>query len=323
MELSSRDVVARSIYKEVEAGRGSPHGGAFLDIASVLSPPEIRRKLPSMCDQFESFAGVDITREPMEVGPTVHYTMGGIRVEAETCASTLPGLYAAGEVAGGLHGSNRLGGNSLGDILVFGRRAGVSAAEFAKTVARRGDISEAVIAAERELMLRPLSGEPDTGPAENPYQIHRALQEAMQDDAGIGRSDASLRRSLAAIGGLRERTPRMRVSGGRVLNPGWQTCRDVDFMLTVSEAIVRCALERRESRGAQWRFDFPEKDEELGRVNFVARRDRGEMLVERRPLERMPDNALRRLPKSRFFDVKNLPRDYAYRLAATVMTEAH
>jgi succinate dehydrogenase / fumarate reductase flavoprotein subunit len=323
MELSSRDVVARSIYKEVEAGRGSPHGGAFLDIASVRSPAEIRSKLPSMCDQFESFAGVDITREPMEVGPTVHYTMGGIRVEAETCASTLPGLYAAGEVAGGLHGSNRLGGNSLGDILVFGRRAGVSAAEFAKTVARRGDISEAVIAAERELMLRPLSGEPDTGPAENPYQIHRALQEAMQDDAGIGRSDASLRRSLAAIGGLRERTPRMRVSGGRVLNPGWQTCRDVDFMLTVSEAIVRCALERRESRGAQWRFDFPEKDEELGRVNFVARRDRGEMLVERRPLERMPDNALRRLPKSRFFDVKNLPRDYAYRLAATVRMEAH
>ena len=323
MELSSRDVVARSIYKEVEAGRGSPHGGAFLDIASVLSPPEIRRKLPSMCDQFESFAGVDITREPMEVGPTVHYTMGGIRVEAETCASTLPGLYAAGEVAGGLHGSNRLGGNSLGDILVFGRRAGVSAAEFAKTVARRGDISEAVIAAEQELMRRPLSGEPHTGPAENPYQIHRALQEAMQDDAGIGRSDASLRRSLAAIGGLRERTPRMRVSGGRVLNPGWQTCRDVDFMLTVSEAIVRCALERRESRGAQWRFDFPEKDEELGRVNFVARRDRGEMLVERRPLERMPDNALRRLPKSRFFDVKNLPRDYAYRLAATVRTEAY
>jgi succinate dehydrogenase / fumarate reductase flavoprotein subunit len=323
MELSSRDVVARSIYKEVEAGRGSPHGGAFLDIASVRSPAEIRSKLPSMCDQFESFAGVDITREPMEVGPTVHYTMGGIRVEAETCASTLPGLYAAGEVAGGLHGSNRLGGNSLGDILVFGRRAGVSAAEFAKTVARRGDISEAVIAAERELMLRPLSGEPDTGPAENPYQIHRALQEAMQDDAGIGRSDASLRRSLAAIGGLRERTPRMRVSGGRVLNPGWQTCRDVDFMLTVSEAIVRCALERRESRGAQWRFDFPEKDEELGRVSFVARRDRGEMLVERRPLERMPDNALRRLPKSRFFDVKNLPRDYAYRLAATVRMEAH
>jgi succinate dehydrogenase / fumarate reductase flavoprotein subunit len=322
MELSSRDVVARSIYKEVEAGRGSPHGGAFLDVATVLSAAEIRRRLPSMCDQFESFAGVDITREPMEVGPTIHYAMGGVRVDAETCASTLPGLYAAGEVAGGLHGSNRLGGNSLGDILVFGRRAGVAAAEYARSAPRGGDVSEAAIAAEQELVLRPLSGEPVQGGAENPYRIHRALQEAMQDDAGIGRSDASLRRSLAAVGELRERSRRMRVSGGRVLNPGWQTCRDVDFMLTLSEVIVRCALERRESRGAQWRFDFPEKDEELGRVNFVAHREAGGMAVERRPLELMPDHALRRLPRSRFFDVKNLPRHYAERLAATVPPEA-
>ena len=323
MELSSRDVVARSIYKEVQAGRGSPHGGAFLDIATVLSPAEIRRKLPSMCDQFESFAGVDITREPMEVGPTIHYTMGGVLVDAETCASTLPGLYAAGEVAAGLHGANRLGGNSLGDILVFGRRAGVAAAEYAKSARPAAAVSEKEIAAEQELMLRPLSGDPEHGAAENPYTLHRALQEAMQDDAGIGRSEESLQRSLAAVAELRERSPRMRVSGGRVLNPGWQTCRDVGFMLTLSEAIVRCALERRESRGAQWRFDYPEKDEALGAVNFVARKGRDGMVVESRAVEPLSDEALRRLPRSRFFDAKALPRRYAERLAGATAAEGH
>jgi succinate dehydrogenase / fumarate reductase flavoprotein subunit len=309
-DLSSRDVVARSIYREVVAGRGTPHGGAFLDIATRRSPAEIRRKLPSMVEQFESLAGVDITKEPMEVGPTIHYTMGGIRVDPETCASTVPGLYAAGEVAAGLHGANRLGGNSLGDILVFGRRSGQAAAEYAKRLGSRLPVSEKQIAEEQAAVVRPLSGEGgDAG--ENPLQLHRTLQEAMQDDAGIGRSEESLNRALAAIGELRERSARMRVAGGRVLNPGWQTCRDVEFMLTVSEAIVRAALARRESRGAQWRFDHPEKDDHLGRVNLVVHQGQGAMAVEERPIEPMPDDVVVRLNRSRFFDPASLPSQYA------------
>jgi succinate dehydrogenase / fumarate reductase flavoprotein subunit len=310
MDLSSRDVVARSIYKEVLAGRGTPHGGAFLDIASRRTPTEIRKKLPSMVEQFESLAGVDITKEPMEVGPTIHYTMGGIRVDPETSATTVPGLYAAGEVAAGLHGANRLGGNSLGDILVFGRRSGMAAAAFAKSSGSRATVSERQIATEQEALLRPLSSD-GVGEGENPLQLHRTLQEAMQDDAGIGRSEESLNRALAAIGDLRERSARMRVGGGRLLNPGWHTCRDVEFMLTVSEAIVRAALARRESRGAQWRFDFPEKDERLGRLNLVVRERDGAMAVEERPLEPMPDDVVTRLNRSRFFDPATLPSHYA------------
>jgi succinate dehydrogenase / fumarate reductase flavoprotein subunit len=320
-DLSSRDVVARSIYKEVQAGRGSPHGGAFLDIASRRSAAEIRKKLPSMCAQFEDLAGVDITREAMEVGPTIHYTMGGVRVDAETAATTLPGLYAAGEVAAGLHGANRLGGNSLGDILVFGRRSGEAAAEYAKGLAAKPAVSEKQVAEEQEAVLRPLSGD-DAKSAENPFQLHRALQEAMQDDAGIGRSDESLHRALLAIGELRERSARMRVPGGRALNPGWQTCRDVEFMLTISEAIVRSALARRESRGAQWRFDFPEKDDQLSRVNLVVRRHGGAMAVEERPLQAMPDEVVTRLARSRFFDPATLPSHYAGKVQP-LPVEAH
>ena len=308
-DLSSRDVVARSIYKEVQAGRGSPHGGAYLDIASRLPAAEIRRKLPSMCEQFEALAGVDITREPMEVYPTIHYTMGGIRVEAETAATTVAGLYAGGECAAGLHGANRLGGNSLGDILVFGRRAGEAAAEFAKSRAgKRPAISEAQLAEEEAALFRPLSGDPG---GENPYQLHRDLQEAMQDDAGIGRSEESLKRSLAAIGEIRQRSARTRVGGGRVLNPGWHTCRDLNSMLTVSEAIVRSALARTESRGSQWRFDFPEEDDRWSRVNLVAvRRDSG-MAIEEREVPLMPDEAVRRLAQSRFFATAVIPAHYA------------
>ncbi|MGO8687984.1 MAG: FAD-binding protein [Candidatus Dormibacteria bacterium] len=320
-DLSSRDVVARSIYKEVMAGRGTTHGGAFLDIASRRSPAEIRRTLPSMVDQFEALAGVDITKEPMEVGPTIHYTMGGIRVDPETAATTVPGLYAAGEVAAGLHGANRLGGNSLGDILVFGRRAGMAAADFAKSAGPRAAVSQQQIAAEQEAVLRPLAGG-GVGEGENPLQLHRTLQESMQDDAGIGRSEESLSRALAAIGGLRERSARMRVAGGRVLNPGWQTCRDVEFMLTVSEAIVRAALARRESRGAQWRHDFPEKDDHLSRVNLVVHQGGDGMVVDERPLELMPDEVVARLNRSRFFDPANLPSHYAGKVAPRA-EEAH
>ena len=309
MELSSRDVVARAIYKEVGAGRGSPHGGAFLDIASVRDPAYIRRKLPSMYEQFHSLAGVDITKESMEVGPTIHYTMGGIRVAAETAATTVPGLYAAGECAAGLHGANRLGGNSLGDILVFGRRAGEAAAAFARTEGNRRSVSDAQISDEQASMLIYLSAD-DTASAANPFALHRELQEAMQDDAGIGRSEASLQRALGAIGELSERAASMRVAGGRIFNPGWHACRELEQMLLVSEAIVRSALERRESRGAQWRFDFEARDEQLGQVNFAVRREGEEMKVVGIPLELMPEAVAGRLAKSRFFDPAALPSYY-------------
>ena len=308
-DLSSRDVVARSIYKEVQAGRGSPHGGAFLDIATRLPAAEIHRKLPSMYEQFHSLAGVDITREPMEVYPTIHYTMGGLRVEAETAATTVPGLYAAGECAAGLHGANRLGGNSLGDILVFGRRAGEAAAEHARSRRSRPAPSAAQVRELEALILEPLAGGEDA--ADNPYTLHRDLQEAMQDDAGIGRSEESLTRALGAIGELRERAARIRVAGGRVLNPGWHACWDARFMLTISEAIVRSALARRESRGSQWRFDFPDEEDHWSRINLVAVRRGGEMSVEERPVPLMPDEAVQRLQKSRFFPTAVIPAHYA------------
>ena len=308
-ELSSRDVVARSIYKEVKAGRGSPHGGAFLDITH-RGADYIVRKLPSMYEQFHALASVDITKAPMEVGPTIHYTMGGIRVDAETAATTLPGLYAAGEAAGGLHGANRLGGNSLGDILVFGRRAGVAAAEFARTrgVQRHVDLRE--VEAEQNALFDPLDSRNGWTDRENPYHLHEALQAAMQDDAGIGRSEQSLQRALSAILELRERSSRMRVIGHRVLNPGWHTCRDVTFMLTVSEAIVRSALRRQESRGSQWRFDFLEQEVEQGKVNYVTRREGDSMKVEAVPQSPLPDNLVQLLARSRFYDPAKLPKGY-------------
>jgi succinate dehydrogenase / fumarate reductase flavoprotein subunit len=308
-ELSSRDVVARSIYKEVKAGRGSPHGGAFLDITH-RGAAYIVKKLPSMYEQFHALASVDITREPMEVGPTIHYTMGGVRVDAETAATTVPGLYAAGESAGGLHGANRLGGNSLGDILVFGRRAGVAAAEFARTQGAHRPINETEVEEEQDALFDPLDSRHGWTDRENPYHLHEALQAAMQDDAGIGRSEDSLQRALAAILELRERSKRMRVIGHRELNPGWHTCRDVTFMLTVSEAIVRAALQRRESRGSQWRFDYPEQDAEQGKVNYVVRRDGDAMTVEAVPLTPMPDSLVTLLTRSRFYDPAKLPKGY-------------
>jgi succinate dehydrogenase / fumarate reductase flavoprotein subunit len=309
-ELSSRDVVARSIYKEAKAGRGSPHGGAFLDITH-RGADYIKQKLPSMYEQFHALASVDITRQPMEVGPTIHYTMGGVRVYAETAATTVPGLFAAGEAAGGLHGANRLGGNSLGDILVFGRRAGIAAAEFARGAGASRKVDERQVEEEQRTLLAPLDGGANgSTPGENPYHLHEALQAAMQDDAGIGRSEESLNRALAAILELRERSARMRVRGDRVLNPGWHTCRDVTFMLTVSEAIVRGAIRRRESRGSQWRFDFLEQDPEQGKVNYVARLHGGAMKVEPVALPPMPDHLVQLLTRSRFYDPAKLPKGH-------------
>ena len=289
-DLSSRDVVARSIFKEVQAGRGSPHGGAFLDVTH-LGAEAIHRRLPSMYEQFHSLAGVDITKEPMEVAPTIHYTMGGINVVAETAATTVPGLYAAGECAAGLHGANRLGGNSLGDILVFGRRAGESAAEFAKQHDALPRISQAEVEEEQALLMRPLAG----GKGEDPFKLHRELQDVMQSGAAIARTEQSLTEALEQILELKERAQHIRIPGTPAYNPGFSGARDDIFMLTVSEAIVRSALERRESRGSQWRLDYLERDPELGKVNFIVRLgEGGRMEVGRAAIPPMPE-ALRKL----------------------------
>ena len=282
-ELASRDKVARAIYKEVQAGRGSPHGGAFLDVIH-LGSDRIKKKLPSMYDQFLSLADVDITREAMEVYPTIHYAMGGLRVEPDTGATTVRGLYAAGEVAAGLHGANRLGGNSLSDLLVFGRRAGAAAAQFVRSVSL-GAVDPASVAAEQRLLLGPLEG---TG-SENPYLLQQELQAAMQEGAGIARTDAGLRTCLEAILALKRRSDHVHVAGSRLYNPGWHTARDLRFMLVISEAIVRGAIERRESRGAHWRTDFPNADPNFGKLNLVALRDGDAMRISNRPVPEMPD----------------------------------
>jgi len=263
LELSTRDVVSRSIYTEVKEGRGSPHGGAFLDI-SHKPPDYVKRKLPSMYHQFKELADVDITKGPMEVGPTCHYVMGGIRVDAETGRSSLPGLFAAGEVAAGLHGANRLGGNSLSDLLVFGRRAGLAAGEYAK----RGS-SPVIDSAQIEDAARQLLAPFGRTEGENPYAIHHDLQEVMQNLVGIFRTEQDLRRALGELDKLKGRAKRMRVEGSRVFNPGWHLCYDVWSMLTVSEACTHAALARRESRGAHSRLDFPKTEDEWGQKNQV------------------------------------------------------
>lgn len=284
MELSSRDVVSRSIYKEVQAGRGTPHGGAWLDVTH--RPADyIRRKLPSMYEQFLKLADIDITTSRMEVGPTIHYAMGGIRTEAATGASTVAGLYAAGEVAGGLHGANRLGGNSLSDLLVFGKRAGEAAAAYAKP-ASLAAVDASQIEAEKKLLLAPF--EPKDGGGENPFLLIEALQDIMQEGVGISRNEQALQNASVRIRGLRARANQMHVEGDRTYNPSWHTARDVRFMLDVAECIARCALERRESRGAQWRTDHPNPDPEWGKKNLVCKRVGDGLEVSTRPLDPMP-----------------------------------
>ncbi len=281
-ELSTRDVVARAIATEVAEGRGSTHGGAFLDITH-LGADFVRRKLPSMYDQFKSLADVDITKEPMEVYPTNHYTMGGVRVDAETAASTLAGLYAAGEVACGLHGANRLGGNSLSDLLVFGKRAGDAAAAFAKEQPPAA-VAESAIGDEQRRVCEPLTR--DDG--ENPYALHRELQETMQRNVGLFRAEGELRIALHDVLALQERARRVRASGSPVFNPGWHACFDVQHMLALAEAIVRCAIERTESRGGHWRTDYPKTDPELGAKTFIVTREDGTMRVAGRPNPPVP-----------------------------------
>jgi succinate dehydrogenase / fumarate reductase flavoprotein subunit len=289
-ELLTRDVVARAITQEVREGRGSPHGGAFLDLASRRKPEEIRRKLPGMYQQFMELADVDITKAPMEVGPTTHYMMGGVRVDPETQAATVPGLFAAGEVAGGLHGANRLGGNSLSDLLVFGRRAGLGAATYAKAQAGEPRVgSEEVDALAREL-LAPFER---TG-GENPYAVQDNLQDMMGTYVGIARSEADLRTALDELATLRGRAARAAAEGNRQFNPGWHVALDLHCLLTVSEAVTRAALARRESRGAHTRVEHPELDKHFGAVNVVVRRQGDTMAVAEEPLPQMPDE-LRRI----------------------------
>jgi succinate dehydrogenase / fumarate reductase, flavoprotein subunit len=283
LDLSSRDVVARAINSEVLAGRGSPHGGAFLEI-NHLPASFIKQKLPSMYEQFHALADVDITKEAIEVAPTVHYAMGGVRVEAETGATTVPGLYAAGEVAAGLHGANRLGGNSLTDLLVFGRRAGEAAAACADALTGPMYVDEWQVQEEKELLLRPF----ESGGKENPYLLHEELQEVMAEHVGITRDQETLQIGLQKVLDLQERAKNIEVLGSRTFNPGWHMARDDLFMLTVAEAVVRAAIARKESRGAQFRTDYPEKSEELGKVNFIVCNTEAGMQVQPLPIPAMP-----------------------------------
>ena len=281
-ELLTRDVVARAIMTEVKEGRGSPHGGAFLDIASRQSPDYIRRKLPSMYHQFKELATLDITKEPMEVGPTTHYMMGGIKVEANTAASTVPGLYAAGEAAAGMHGANRLGGNSLSDLLVFGKIAGQCAANFAQENSKVSPHGEEIKKSIENTL------EPFEDGDENPYQIHQELQEIMESHAGIVRTGEELEKGIRKLEELEKRLPRMHAKGERKYNPGWHLCLDLHNMIITSLALSRAALERTESRGAHTRLDYPDYDDELGKVNMIVRPGPGGMSVVRSPLLKMP-----------------------------------
>jgi succinate dehydrogenase / fumarate reductase, flavoprotein subunit len=283
MELSTRDVVARSIYTEVKEGRGTEHGGAYLDISH--KPAEyVKKKLPSMYHQFKELADVDITRGPMEVGPTCHYMMGGIRVDAETAESTLPGLFAAGEAAAGLHGANRLGGNSLSDLLVFGRRAGLAAAAYAKRSSTSSIDNAQIDQAEKEL-LSPFS---NSG-TESPYAVHRDLQEVMQNLVGIFRTDEDLKKALAELTKLKTRAARVSVEGSRLFNPGWHLSYDLKAMLIVSEAVTYSALARTESRGAHSRIDHPNLDPVWEKKHNIIVRESGSMSRREVPIEPMPE----------------------------------
>jgi succinate dehydrogenase / fumarate reductase flavoprotein subunit len=284
MELSTRDVVARSIYTEVKEGRGTEHGGAYLDI-SHKPADYVKKKLPSMYHQFKELADVDITKGPMEVGPTCHYVMGGIRVDAETAQSTVAGLFAAGEAAAGLHGANRLGGNSLSDLLVFGRRAGLAAAEHAKRVSYSGLSAAQIEEAEREL-LAPFS---NSG-SESPYAVHRDLQEVMQSLVGIFRTEDDLKKALAELVALKTRAAKASVEGSRLFNPGWHLARELKSMLTVSEAVAQSALARTESRGAHSRIDFPNYDPLWEKKHNVIVREGAEMKRHEFPIEEMPED---------------------------------
>jgi succinate dehydrogenase / fumarate reductase, flavoprotein subunit len=288
-ELLTRDHVARCIVREIREGRGTPHNGVFLDISWIrqkMSNAEshIRKKLPGMYHQFLKLADIDITKQPMEVGPTTHYIMGGIRVDAETQMSTVPGLFAAGECGAGLHGANRLGGNSLSDLLVFGKRAGEYAARFASE-AKAATIPDKEISTHARKVLQGF----ERTSGENPFQVQGDLQEMMQDLVGIVRNEADMLRASDALKVLEQRAEQVRITGNREFNPAWHTAMDLHNLLTVSEAIIMAALERKESRGAHFREDFPDKDEKNGKFNIVIRKNsQGFMELRREPLRELP-----------------------------------
>jgi succinate dehydrogenase / fumarate reductase flavoprotein subunit len=285
-ELLTRDHVARCIRREVKAGRGSPHGGVFLDIAWIKervanAPEHIKKKLPSMYHQFKQLADIDITTEPMEVGPTTHYIMGGVRVDSDSqMATTVPGLFAAGEVAAGLHGANRLGGNSLSDLLVFGRRAGEYAAKFAKDH-KSGNISDAELNTLAKTAVAPFERDAKA----SPYAVQYELQDMMQDLVGIVRVESEMKQALEGIEKLKVRAQSVGVTSHREWNPGWHTALDLESLLTVSEAITRAAIERKESRGGHFRDDFPEKNPEYAKFNIVLKKGTdGQMGLRREPI---------------------------------------
>jgi len=289
MELSSRDIVARANYTEVQEGRGSEHGGVLLDI-TPLGYSGIMKKLPTMYEQFKNLADIDISKEPMEVFPTIHYTMGGIKVDAETCATNVPGLYAAGECAAGLHGANRLGGNSLSDLLVFGRRAGEGAAEYVKSNGHSPEIEANEVEEEKKRMLEPLE-KPESDEDESPYTIQDELKAAMMDHANLMRNEDSLKEGLEKVLAIKERVPNVKVPGSTLFNPGWHTAEDIRHLVKVSEIILRSALERKEQRGAQWRLDHEGLDEELGNINFIIKQDQqGEISIEEQEKTPMPEH---------------------------------
>jgi succinate dehydrogenase / fumarate reductase, flavoprotein subunit len=288
-ELLTRDVVAKAITKEIAEGRGTEHGGVILDIASKQSPDFIKKKLPSMYHQFKELAHVDITKDPMEIGPTTHYVMGGVKVDAETQESTVPGLYAAGEVGGGMHGANRLGGNSLSDLLVFGRRAGQHAA------GKRG--APAIPDAEVEQAMREALGAFERE-GENPFAVQSALQAVMQRNAGIIRDKAGLETALKELDKLKTRANKVGITGSREYNPGWHTAIDLQSLIIVSEATARAALERTESRGGHTRSDYPDSDEKQAREQIVIKKEEGRMVVRREAQPPIPADLLALIKES-------------------------
>jgi len=299
-ELLTRDHVSRCIVREIKEGRGSPHGGVFLDISWIKqklpnAAEHIKRKLPSMYHQFKQLADIDITEQPMEVGPTTHYIMGGVHVDADTQMSRVAGLFAAGECAAGINGANRLGGNSLSDLLVFGKRAGEFAAKFAKENSL-GQIDNDKIESVAREALAPF----ERRDGENPYQVQKDLQDTMQNLVGIVRNESEMREGLGKIDDFKNRAENAAVGGNREYNPGWHTALDLENLLTVSEAITRAALERKESRGAQFRDDYPDKNEQFAKVNtMIAKAADGLMQVRLEPLPEMPDYLKRIIEENR------------------------
>jgi succinate dehydrogenase / fumarate reductase flavoprotein subunit len=296
-ELLPRDEVARSINSEIKAGRGSPHGGVFLDIASRRPAEYILQRLPSMYHQFKELADVDITKEPMEIGPTAHYVMGGVEVDPDTGAASVPGLFAVGEVSGGMHGSNRLGGNSLSDLLVFGRRAGLGAAEYVSGLSSRPVVADADVASDAESALQPL----ERAEGESPYAIHGELQVIMNDLVGLIRRESELKTALVELDKLRSRAAQVSAPGGRAYNPGWHLALDLRNMLTVAECVAQAALERQESRGGHTREDYPAMSPEWRKVNLICTLDAdGDVMLKRQPLVPMRTDLLE------LFDVTEL-----------------